>query len=218
MNQRILLFIVSFMMVLGCNQSAKEKTKIILPVPGEITNQETNETIDTVKKYEIKSGIVRYQVILKTISVDMRYHTILYFDNFGARECKDTYAGDTLMESNMSDGKKTYKIDHIKKIAYYLGKAHYGVEPKYGWDNIAAEDIKSGKVKKLPNKIIAGKSCEAYEVNTGIASVTFGGWKNINVLADIHSPGGKSFTIATFISTEGTPEEKFIIPPKYKIK
>ena len=85
----------------------------------------------------------------------MRFHTILYFDDYGAKECKDTYSGDTLLESNMSNGVKTYKIDHVKKIAYYLTKSHFGVEPKYGWKNITADDKKTGKVKKIPTYICA---------------------------------------------------------------
>jgi hypothetical protein len=118
----------------------------------------------------------------------------------------------------MSDGIKTYKIDHRKKIAYYLTKAHFGIEPKFGWSTITAEDKKEGKVKKIANKMIAGKSCDAYEVNSGIAKVTFAGWKDIIMLADINSPGGRSYTLAAYINTDGTQEDKFSIPPGYKIK
>lgn len=220
MNVRILLFIVSMLMIEGCNQPpVKEATKTnIRDSTNKIQRPDTNDVRDTIKKYDIKSGIVRYEVILKTISVNMRFHTILYFDDFGSKECKDTYAGDTLTESNMSDGIKTYKIDHLKKVAYYLGKAHFGVEPKFGWDEITVEDKNTGKVKKIPNKMIAGKSCEAYEVKSGIATVTFAGWEKIIMLADISSPGGRSYTLATYMNTEGSPEEKFIIPAHYKIK
>ena len=220
MNQRI--FILAFTLILNsnCRQSANDDISKF-KIAGdslEVNQSEINNYRDTTTKYEIKAGIVRYQVILKTISVDMRFHTILYFDDFGSKECKDTYSGDTLIESNMSDGIKTYKIDHRKKIAYYLGKAHFGIEPIYSWDKVAIEDKKSGKVKKLPNRMIAGVSCESYEVNTGIAKVTFAGWKKIIMLADVNSPGGRSFTLATYLNTEGAPAEKFLIPPHYSIK
>ena len=220
MNLRIIILVLTFLLIPGCQESVKHE--LIKPeIQGNLDSLNKSEpTIlnDTIKKYGVKSGIVRYQVMLKTISVDMRFHTILYFDYFGLKECKDTYSGDTLVESSMSDGIKTYKIDHRKKIAYFLTKAHFGVEPKFSWSSITSEDKKSGKVKKLANKIIAGKSCLAYEVNSGIATVTFAGWEDIVMLADINSPGGRSYTIATFINTDGVPEEKFKIPAGYKIK
>lgn len=218
MNLRFILLAFTLLSSAGCRETVKnERNKAIIPVSTDSVAEATNLN-DTIKKYEIKSGIVRYEVILKTISVDMRFHTILYFDNFGLTECLDTYSGDTLTTSNMSNGLKTYKIDHIKKIAYYLTRSHFGVQPKYGWKNITEDDKNTGKVKKIPNKMIAGKSCEAYEVNSGIAKVTFAGWKDIVMLADINSPGGRSYTIATYINTDGVPVEKFQIPANYKIK
>ena len=220
MNLRIILIAFTMLLVLGCQETVKNELNkaVISGSTDSLTKGDTINSSDTIKKYGIKSGIVRYEVILKTISVNMRYHTILYFDNFGLTECLDTYSGDTLTESNMSNGLKTYKIDHRKKIAYYLTKSHFGIEPKYSWDQITADDKKTGKVKELPNRMIAGKDCHSYEVNSGIATVTFAGWKDIVMLADINSPGGRSYTIATYINTEGVPQEKFTIPANYKIK
>lgn len=179
---------------------------------------DTVKTIDTVKKYGIKSATIIYENIVKTISVDMKYKTIVYFDDFGTKECKESYVGDTLQEAIMSDGRKSYKIDYRKKIAYSLGRANRGTETRYDWNNVAEEDKKSGKVKKAPNQIIAGRSCEVYTVNTGIASLTYGGWKNILFLSNVQSPGGKIFTKAISINTDSVPANKFIIPDNFLVK
>lgn len=168
------------------------------------------------KKYQVRSGTITYETILNTISVQMTYKTIVYFDNFGLKERRDTYDGDKLSDTFMSDGKNNYKIIYQKKEVYNTGKAYRGTEPKFGWEDMSDEDKNSDKVTKLPDTTIASKPCEAYMVKTNVVTSTFAGWKNILMLSEIKSAGGSSITRVVKLKTDRVAKNKFRIPDGYK--
>lgn len=170
------------------------------------------------KKYLLKSGAIKNESVLSTISVHMAFRTIIYFDDYGMKECRDTYSGDTLAERFMCDGINTYKIIPNEKTAYLVGKAYRGTEPRFSWDEVDAEDKNSGKTKRLPDTLMAGKKCERYQVSAGGVTATYAGYKNISFLTMIISPGGTSLTRCVAIKSMNIPPEKFTIPEGYIIK
>lgn len=182
------------------------------------TQGASDDTLITGRKYGIKSGEIIYENTLNTISVHMSYKTIVYFDNYGMKECRDTYSGDTLTDSYMSDGKNTYRISHIKREAFFSGKAYKGTEPKFGWNEVGEADKESGKVKLAPDEIIAGKDCKVYTVTSGIVTAKYAGWNDILLLSEIKSPGGISLTQAVRVTVGDVPQNKFLIPKGYKVK
>ncbi len=167
------------------------------------------------KKYLIKSGSFENQTVLSTISVHMAYKTIIYFDDYGMKECRDTYTGEILEERFLCDGINTYKIVPKEKTAYLVGKAYRGTEPRFSWEEVDKVDKKSGKTLRLADTLIAGKKCERYQVTAGGVTATYAGYKNISFLTLIISPGGTSLTRCVAIEVMNIPAEKFTIPDGY---
>ena len=170
------------------------------------------------KKYLIKSGSFENQTVLSTISVHMAYKTIIYFDDYGMKECRDTYTGEILEERFMCDGVNTYKIVPKEKTAYMVGKAYRGTEPRFSWDEVDKADKTSGKAIKLSDTLMAGKKCERYQVKAEGVTATYAGYKNISFLTMIISPGGTSLTRCVSIEVMDIPAEKFTIPEGYASK
>ena len=113
------------------------------------------DTLSTYRKYNIKSGVITFKTTMNTKTVNITYRTVVSFDQFGMIERRDTYDGDVLSETFLSDGHNNYNISHKNKKIVLTGKAYRGTESKFGWDMINEEDLKSGKVFKntIPRNI-----------------------------------------------------------------
>ena len=201
--KNILVFIICCF-IFSCSQRDKDKSAAV-EKPG-------------YKKYLLKSGTFTNETVLSTISVHMAYKTIIYFDDYGMKECRDTYSGDTLEERFMCDGINTYKIIPKTRIAYLVGKAYRGTEPRFSWDEVNEADKKSGVAKRLSDTIMADKECVRYQVSSENVTATFAGYKNISFLTMIISRGGTSLTRCVAIEVIDIPEEKFKIPEGYTTK
>ena len=201
---RNVLTFIACCFIFSCTQQNKDKS-IDVEKPG-------------YKKYLIKSGTFTNENVLSTVSVHMAYKTIIYFDDYGMKECRDTYSGEKLEERFMCDGINTYKIIPKEKTAYLIGKAYRGTEPRFSWDEVNKEDKKSGVAKRLADTIIAEKICVRYQVSSENVTATFAGYKNITFLTMIMSRGGTSLTRCVEIKVMDIPDEKFQIPKGYKTK
>lgn len=214
MKKHFFVFIVYLTAaVAGCSDGKDEK-------PGSLLTADSlhGDEIKQPGKYQIKSGIITYTTVMKTHSVDYQYKTIIYFDDYGAKECRDNYKGDTLSESLMSDGEKTYRIIHSLKKAFWSGTSKKGTEPKFGWSNVSEEDISSGKITRLPDERIAGKECLVYSLKSGKVTAKYAGWKDIIFLTEISSEGGFIATRAIRAQTGNVQTHKFKIPEGYTVQ
>lgn len=218
---------ISALVLISCNnepQSKERKPRAEIaqnpePVPQKNPQEANkNDTIPSYKKYEVKSGVITFNTSMNTLTVNVSYKTVISFDNYGMRERRDTYTGDTLSETFLSDGFNNYNISHKHKKIVRTGKAYRGTESKFGWDIISAEDVNAGKVRKDPPMTIAGKECKVYTIMTGVATVTYGGWENIILLNEVESPGGKSISKAEKVEIFPVDESTFILPKGYAIK
>lgn len=187
------------------------------PMP-DLQAANNNDSIPVYKKYDVRSGIITFNTSMSTLTVQMDYKTVVSFDNFGVRERRDTYDGDVLTETFLSDGFNNYNISHTHKKIVRTGKAYRGTESRFGWDKIHEEDIKSGRVIKRPTQVIANKKCQVFSIMTGVASVTYGGWKHIILLNEVESPGGKSFSRAVKVEINSVDPETFNLPKGYAAK
>lgn len=199
-----LIFLICCISITGCNQQDSSKISNV-EQPG-------------YRKYKVKSGTFENQTVLSTISVHMAYKTIIYFADYGMKECRDTYTGDTLSERFMCDGINTYKIVPGEKTAYLVGIAYRGTEPRFSWDEVDKADKTSGKAKKLPDTLMAGEKCERYRVTASGVTATYAGFKNISFLTMIMSPGGTSLTRCVAYKEKEIPQEKFSIPEGFALK
>ncbi len=170
------------------------------------------------KKYHIKSAIITFDNTITIMGMAVKQKQILYFDDYGIKECKELYEDTTLMESVISDGKDVYRIVFEEKTAYKKGSGASGTEPAFGWNEISADDKKSGKAKKLDAMTVAGKTCEAYEHTEGDAKTIIAGWNNIRLFVDVKSKEINSVSKATAVKeNEKIPADKFKMPKKFKI-
>ncbi|HTX98727.1 MAG TPA: hypothetical protein VMG09_01770, partial [Bacteroidota bacterium] len=166
-----------------------------------------------VKKYDIKSGIVTFEITMHIGQMNIAQKAVVYFDDYGMKECKDLYSGDKLKESYLSDGKKLYSVIYAKNIAYDRGTAYSGTEKRYDWNDISDKDKKDGAARKIPNMTVAGKSCEAFETGPANGKTTYAGWSHILLYLDSVGSSSQSTIKAVKIEENvSVPPDKFKVP------
>jgi hypothetical protein len=167
-----------------------------------------------VKKYDIKSGIVTYESNMKMGDFEIKTKDIVYFDDYGMKECKETYSNNKLEESFFSDGKDLYSVKHKQKAAFKRGSAYRGTELRVEWSEFGTEkDRQSGKYKKLPATDIAGKKCEMFIYDDGKGTVTtYGGWDKILMYLKVKTKGME--TVQKAVKVE---ENAKVVPDKFKV-
>jgi hypothetical protein len=176
-----------------------------------------------IKKYGVKSGIITYE---NTISEGIPpIKSVVYFDDWGMKECKETYNNGALKEAFFSNGKNLYLVLPAEKTAYNRGNAYSGTEMKFNVEDVqkSAEymkkDGKNVKVEVLPKETIAGKECEVMLFDQGNGNPTkFAGWQGITLLTELQGQI-KSVNKATDIKTDvPVPADKFAVPAGYAEK
>lgn len=170
-----------------------------------------------VKKYQIQSGLIAFETTVKMGGMDMKTKAVVYFDDFGMKECRDTYNydGNTIKESFFSDGKDLYLVIYGEKAVYKRGPAFRGTEYKFDWNEVQ----RSGNAKKLPNMTVAGKNCEAFELNVRGNINTYAGWNNICLYIGTKQKNMDVVSRAVkFEENAKVPAEKFKIPAGFALK
>jgi len=174
-----------------------------------------------VKKYDMKSGVVTYESIIKMGDFQIKKKVVVSFDDFGMKECKETFAKDKLEESFFSDGKNLYLVKPGGKTAYKRGTASRGTELRVEWSEFGTEkDRQSGKYKKLPAMKVSGKDCEMFEYNDGKGTVTqYGGWNKILLYMDLKTKSMESTQRALKVEENAkVPAEKFKVPAGFAVQ
>ena len=173
------------------------------------------------KKYDIKSGIVTYDQTMTVGSMVMKKTVVIYFDDYGMKECRETYSGKTLEESYFSDGRELYSVRPARKIAHKQGPAFRGVGVRVEWTDFGTEkDRQSGKIRLKPSLTIAGKNCDVFETGDEKKGdiTTYAGWSKIMLLLHSKSKMTNMHQKAVKIEEVPVPEEKFKVPPGFTIQ
>lgn len=168
-------------------------------------------------KYDLKSGIVTLDNVMKVGQTEIKQTMIVYFDDYGLKECKETYSGGKLVGSVFSDGKNVYGLDAGSKTANLKEKAYRGTELRVDISDMGTKEaIAQGKVKKLAPMTIAGKECEVIKAN----DTTYAGWKKVMVYMASDPKSMVKYTMkATKIEENATvPADKFKVPAGYKMQ
>lgn len=174
-----------------------------------------------VKKYDIKSGVVTYESIMKMGNFEIKKKAVVSFDDHGMKECKETFAGDKLEESFFSDGKDLYLVKPGNKTAYKRGTASRGTELRVEWSEFGTEkDRQSGVYKKLPAMKVADKNCEVFEYNNGKGTITrYAGWNKILLYMNLKSKDMESTQRALKVEENAkVPAEKFKVPAGFAVE
>ena len=211
MKSKTICFLAAAFLLMACGNNNSTDT----------VNQEeeniaiSNNEAPAIKKYPIKNATIHFESQMKGANFDLVGKSIVYFDDYGLKERKDTYDEDGMLkESFLSDGKTLYLLIHKNKAAYNRGNASRGTEMKFDWDEIPSDKKSSGEAIKGPNENILGKDCEVYFYNGN----KFAGWKNICLLTEVESSGVSNKVIAIKIQEEPVSAELFTVPSDYTVQ
>ena len=171
------------------------------------------------KKYDIKSGIITFETAIEMGTMKMKNKTMVYFDDYGMKECHESFNGEKLQNSLFSDGQMKYLLLHDQKTVETRGKESRGTEYRFEWTEIPENDRTSGNAKKLPNVTVAGKNCESYMVGSSTDKTVYAGWGHVCLMIDISNSTMRSLTKAVkFEENAKVPPEKFAVPAGYKMR
>ncbi|MCE3295317.1 MAG: hypothetical protein K0R65_1031 [Crocinitomicaceae bacterium] len=210
---------MAFFALYSCS-AAEEKTKT---ESGNTENAAQGESpaSNLPHKYGIKAAVVTFESTMEMAGMVIKGKDIVYFDDFGTLECKETYKDGKLTESFFSDGKDLYKLVHDTKTAYKVGVAYQGTEMACDWSKFDPKEKENGNAKKLPNETIAGKECEVFSqfVKDYGSTTKFAGWQHICLLTESQAKDSKTTVKATKVEEKtAVPADKFKVPPGYKLE
>lgn len=205
------------MLFVACSNN-KSSSKINHKDAVQTTQEIIENTPAPAKKYQIKSGTITFQNTMKSGGYSANHKSIVYFDDYGIKERKDTYDDEgNLDESFFSDGANLYLIMHKQKTAYDRGKSFRGTEYKFDWDEISFSTIEKGKAKKGVNETVAGKECEVFYLETDAGKSKFAGWNNITLLTEGSGSFGETVNRAIEIKEGPVDIKLFAVPDGYTL-
>lgn len=169
------------------------------------------------KKYDVKSGIVTLENVIMVGQMEIKMLFKVYFDDYGAKECKETYQNEILQKVYFSDGQTLYSLNLKKKIATNKGKAYgRGTELRVDLSEFGTKkDIESGKVKPAAPMQIAGKECEVIETQGADGVTRYAGWKKVMVYMKTGSTTIKALKIE---ENTTVPASKFQVPAGFTVQ
>ncbi|HTO94361.1 MAG TPA: hypothetical protein VMM80_08295 [Bacteroidota bacterium] len=168
------------------------------------------------KKYDVKSGIITYETLTQEGRVRVAGRIVLYFDQYGQMECKETYVNGMLKESVLCDGRTVYTLWHDQRIVFRRGPATQGTEVRFDAESIPLAERGEAVVRRLPAMTFAGRTCEAYERVSHAGSTKYAGADHIMLYCDRNLRGEEWVMKAVTIDvTSKVPAWKFAPPAGY---
>jgi len=168
------------------------------------------------RKYDVKSGIITYETMTLEGRLRVAGRIVLYFDQYGQMECKDTYVNGMLKESVLCDGRTVFTLWHDQRVVFRRGPATQGTEVRFDAETIPVTDRGDAVVHRLPSMTVAGKSCDAYERVTRGGSAKYAGADHILLYCSRNLKGEEWEMKAVSIDvTTKVPASKFNPPAGY---
>jgi len=173
-----------------------------------------------VNKYDIKSGIATLDIVTTVSSTKIKMTKIVYFDDYGRKECQETYSNGKLSGVFFCDGKNSFSLNFKKKKAETQGPATNGIGTRIEINAMGTkEDIASGRVKKGSPMTLAGQICEVIQVGRGGTPTIYGGWHQVLVYMKSSSSGVNTEIKAVKLEANAAvPKEKFEIPAGFAVQ
>jgi hypothetical protein len=168
------------------------------------------------RKYDVKSGTITYETRTHQGGLEIQGEVILYFDDYGRLECKETYLGGMLKESVLCDGKTVYTLLHEQRIVFRRGPANRGTEVRFDWEALPASEKAEGHIRRLPSMTLAGKVCEAFERSISGGLVRYAGVDHILMYCQ-RNINGENYVMKAVSVDESKiiPGWKFVPPAGY---
>jgi len=167
-----------------------------------------------VKKYDIKSGKATLEFVSTIGSTQIKMTRIVYFDDYGTKECQETYSNGKLTGILFSDGKNKISLRLASKKAQNQGPTNTGIGMRVDINDMGTKkDIESGRVKKMLPMTIAGQTCEVIQVNNGRTPDIYAGWHHVMVYMKSNNSGVNTEIKAVKLEANvAVPKDKFQIP------
>jgi hypothetical protein len=141
------------------------------------------------------------------------------FDDYGVKECRETYAEGRLRETFMSDGMTLWHVLHRNNEAFNRGPAGRGTEIRFAWEDVPDTDKRDGRARQIAPMTVAGRTCEAFTMVTANGMATFAGWKNIMLYRSVEGKDMKIVARAVKVEDDvAIPPSKFVVPANYQKK
>jgi hypothetical protein len=173
-----------------------------------------------IKKYDIKSGIVTLELVSTVGGTKIKMTRIVYFDDYGTKECEEIYSNGKLSGVFFCDGKNKIGLNLKSKKAHIQERSDRGTGMRVDIHDLGTkEDIQSGKVKKIEPMKIAGQTCEMIQAGKGSDLTIYGGWYHVMVY--MKSDGSSVKTLIKAVKLEpnaAVPKEKFEIPAGFTMQ
>ncbi len=169
------------------------------------------------KKYDIKSGIVQFKVQ----DPSGTHREVLYFDDYGIKECLETYNTDgELTETKFCDGEKLYTYKNSEKTVYILSShSGNGTEMRFDKDGFQPEQKKKYKYAERPDMTVAGKPCTAFYMETGFGKTVYAGWSHITLYHNQKTTYGDIVREAASLEENAAvPAARFAVPDGYAVE
>ncbi len=171
------------------------------------------------RKYDVRSGIVTFETVTTVGKAESRKKSVVTFDDWGAREKRDTYGKDGIAETFLCDGKNQIAIQPAQKTAYVVGTCSRGTEMRFDWTEIPDQDRKQGKARRLSPMTVAGKKCEAFEIEDGRSTSRFAGFGKVTLFTEVENAGSKTVSRAVrFEENVAIPADDLRIPAGFTTK
>jgi prepilin-type processing-associated H-X9-DG protein len=174
----------------------------------------------TANKYDIKSGIVTLESVSTVAGTQIKMSKIIYFDDYGMKECQETYSNGKLTNVLFCDGKDKIALQLKAKKAQKQGPAYRGIGMRVEINDMGTKkDIESGMVKKLPPMTIDSQSCEVIQVTRGNSVDLYAGWHQVMVYMKTSSAGVSTEIKAVKLQANAVvPKEKFQVPAGFTVQ
>ncbi len=224
-----ILSIFSIALLCSCGNKDAGSTTVVDAAKdkaAEMSNGAANATAPAAesdfKKYDIKSGIVTFETKMEMSGIKINKKTVVYFDNYGIKECEETYG--------VANGKETLeKRNFVKDGFRYSCSPEYGNGAKtkamgYGvaarFNMKEAESLKDSQFKKLADETICGKTCNGFSMVTPSGKIIMYGWSGITMKTMVGEQTEKNKNEVIAIKIEENvviPADKFEVPKDCKM-
>jgi len=217
MKKQLLIFIAATSIIISaCNNSdsksgntknATDSTKVV-----DAKKQNPNG------RYSLKSAIVE----MKTAVMGMEQKQVLFFDEYGAKECTEitaTMFGQKSHNINITKDGFVYSIDMIKKTGTKIKIP--SKDANINFTNLGEEIAKEMNIKKVGTQSFLGKTCDKYTIDFKKQQMkgSYLVWNGIALKTEMTVMGMKTTIEATKIEENPTiPADKFEVPKGIKIQ
>jgi hypothetical protein len=152
--------------------------------------------------------------------MQIKTNKIVYFDDYGMKECQETYKDGKLTTVFFCNGKDKIVLLLKNKKAQNQGPAQDGIGMRVDINSMGTEkDIDAGTVKKVAPMVIDSQSCEVIQVTRGTEIDPYGGWHHVMVYLKTASSGASTEIKAVKLQANAVvPKEKFEIPAGFTLQ